>query len=345
MLYISFLISLEWSDRDIYPYIEYIPMFEARRVYFSGKSSYIITLPKNWVKGNGIKAGDEVLMKIGKDFITIYPKIVKSGKIAFIDAKDLRMESLLRRIISYYLAGFDTIRIKIYNEEHRRAVVKSSEILMGAEVVEDLGKEIVMEIFLDNTRLKTRVILERMANTCVGMVSDFCNALRRFDKFVCTSIMARENEVDRMHFLLLRQLKLASMHADIAATLEIPIESVHEYRTVVRSLERIADHAYKMAENLLKLEKSADELCDFVNLDIDMLSTAVIAFLNNETDLAEEVLEDFDRVAEIENRMYEIVLTREIEEALLLKSILDSLSRIASYSADIAEVVINLAVQ
>ncbi len=320
-------------------------MFEVRRVYFSGKSSYIITLPKKWIRENNIKAGDEILMKIGRDYITIYPKVTKRGKTAYIDAKDLRMESLLRRIISYYLACYDTIKIHVYNEDHRKAIVNASEILMGAEVVEDLGKEIVIEIFLDNSRLKTKVILERMANTCVGMVSDFCNALRRFDKFVCSSIIARENEVDRMHFLLLRQLKLASIYPDIATDLEIPIENLHEYRTVVRSLERIADHAYRMAKNLLKLGKSFDELCDFVNLDIEMLSTAVIAFLNNETELAEVVLEDFDEVPKIEDKMYEIVLKRDIEEALLLKTILDSLSRIASYSADIAEVVINLAVQ
>ncbi|RLI79020.1 hypothetical protein DRP04_09560 [Archaeoglobales archaeon] len=322
-------------------------MLESRKIFFSGKSSYIITLPKKWIIDNGLKAGDEILMSIGKDFITLYPK--KSGrtkKFALIDDKSLRSESLIRRIISYYLAGIDSLKIRVYNESQRKAVTFASEILMGAEIVEDLGKEIALEIFLDNSRLKPATIMERMANTCVAMVSDFCSALKKFDKFICNSIIARENEIDRMHFLLLRQLKLASTHADVAASLEIPIERVQEYRTVVRALERVADHAAKMAENLLKLEKGVNKLCEFVDLDLDMLRTAVVAFLRDEVELAEVVLEDFDEVAKIEEKMYRIVFSGgEVEEAVLLKSILESLSRIASYSADIAEVVINMAAE
>lgn len=320
-------------------------MLESRKVFFSGKSSYIITLPKRWVEENGIKAGDEVLISVGKNFITIYPK--KSGAkrtSATIDAKDLRHEALMRRIISYYLAGFDSLKIKVYNEEQRSAVTRASEILMGVEIIEDLGKEIAVEIFLDSSRLRTDDIMRRMANTCVAMVSDFCSALKNFDRYTCTSIIAREREVDRLHFLLLRQLKLALLHADVAASLEIPVEKMHEYRTVVRALERIADHAANMAENLLELGKGVKELCRFVDVDLDMLRTATVAFLENEIELAEVVLEEFDEVENLEKELYSIVFNANVEDAVLLKSILESLSRIASYSADIAEVVVNMAV-
>ncbi|WP_456469156.1 PhoU domain-containing protein [Archaeoglobus sp.] len=320
-------------------------MLESRKVFFSGKSSYILTLPKKWVKENGIEAGNEVIMSIGKNFITIYPK--KSDlkkKSVSIDSRDLRHESLMRRIISYYLAGIDSIKLKIYNEEQRSAISRASDILIGAEVVEDTGKEIVMEIFLDNSRLKTENIMRRMGNTCVGMVSDFCAALRKFDRYLCNSIIAREREVDRLHFLLLRQLKLANMHADVASELEIPVEKIQEYRTVVRALERVADHAANMAESLLELGKPVGYLCDFVDADLDMLRTAVVAFLENEIELAEVVLEEFDEFEELENRYYSSVLAADVEEALHLKSMIDSLSRIASYSADIAEVVIDMAV-
>ncbi len=320
-------------------------MLESRKVFFSGKSSYILTLPKKWVKENGIEAGNEVIMSIGKNFITIYPKKsdLKKKSIS-IDSRDLRHESLMRRIISYYLAGIDSIKLKIYNEEQRSAISRASDILIGAEVVEDTGKEIVMEIFLDNSRLKTENIMRRMGNTCVGMVSDFCAALRKFDRYLCNSIIAREREVDRLHFLLLRQLKLANMHADVASELEIPVEKIQEYRTVVRALERVADHAANMAESLLELGKPVGYLCDFVDADLDMLRTAVVAFLENEIELAEVVLEEFDEFEELENRYYSSVLAADVEEALHLKSMIDSLSRIASYSADIAEVVIDMAV-
>ncbi len=320
-------------------------MLESRRVFFSGKSSYILTLPKKWVKENGIEAGNEVIMSIGKNFITIYPKKADlKKKLASIDSKELRHETLMRRIISYYLAGMDSIRLAVYNEEQRSAIARATDILIGAEVVEDTGREIVMEIFLDNSRLKTENIMRRMGNTCVGMVSDFCTALKKFDRYICNSIIAREREVDRLHFLLLRQLKLANMHADVASELEIPVEKIQEYRTVVRSLERVADHAANMAENLLELGKPVEYLCDLVDVDLEMLRTALVAFLENEIEIAEVVLEEFDEFEELEKRFYSRSLSADVEEALYLKSIIDSISRIASYSADIAEVVINMAV-
>ncbi|MBO8179643.1 MAG: phosphate uptake regulator PhoU [Archaeoglobus sp.] len=320
-------------------------MLENRKVYFSGKSSLILTLPKKWAILNGIEPGSEVLLNVGKNFITIYPKNpgLKVKRVE-IDAKDVKHEALLRRIISHYLAGVDSLKIRVYNEEQRGAISRASEILMGVEIVEDTGKEVILEIFLDNSRLRPEGIIRRMGNTCVGMVSDFCSALRRYDRYICNSIIFREREVDRLYFLLLRQLKQANLHADIATQLDIPIEAIQEYRTVVRAMERVSDHAANMALNLIELGKPIKYLCDFVDIDLEMLRTAMVAFLENELELAEVVLEEFDDIQDIERKYYSRILQEDVEEALYLKSIVDSLSRIAGYSADIAEVVVNMVV-
>lgn len=320
-------------------------MLESRKVYFNGKSSLIITLPKRWAHENGLKPGSEVLLSIGKNFITLYPKNrgLKTKKVT-LDAKGVKHEALLRRIISYYLAGVDSLKISIYDEQQRSAISRASEILMGVEIVEDTGREVLMEIFLDNSRLKPEGIIRKMGNTCTGMVSDFCAALRKYDRYICNSIIFREKEVDRLYFLLLRQLKQANLHADIAAELDIPVETIQEYRTVVRALERVADHAANMSVSLIELSKPIAYLCDFVDIDLEMLRTAMVAFLENELELAEVVLEEFDEIQDLEVKHYSKVLKAEVEEAIHLKSIIDSLSRIAGYSADIAEVVVNMVV-
>jgi len=319
-------------------------MLDRRRIYFSGKSSYIITLPKKWVEENELKPGSEVVLSIGRNFITIYPRNPATEvKKVEIDAIGVSGESLLRRIISYYLSGANSMKIKIYDEKQRDAISRASEMLMGAEVVEDTGREVNLEIFLDN-RLKPQEIIKRIGNTCTGMISDFCKALRKFDKYICNSIIFREKEVDRLYFLLLRQLKQANIHAEVAAELDVPLEIIQEYRTVVRALERISDHAENMALNLLELGKPAEFLCEFVEIDLEMLRTVMVAFLERELELAEVVLEEFDEIVGVERKFYSRVLSANVEEALNLKSIVDSLSRIARYSADIAEVVVNIVV-
>ncbi len=316
---------------------------EVRKIYSSGRSSYIVTLPKDWVERNGLKAGDGVLMEIGDSSIVISTgKDEKpTKKNACIDARDLEGEPLIRRIISYYLAGYDSLRIKVYNEEHRRAIALASDILIGAEVIEDLGKEIVLEIFLDDTRYRPDDIIEKMGNICVAMLSDFCTALRSLDRYVCSSLQVREEEVDRLHFLVLRQLKSVVRRC---GAMDLQTTKALEYRTVVRAFERIADHIANMSESLLKLGKPIPELCDLVEDVHELLKTANVSFLKKDTELADFVLDGFGKLSEREDDFHRRFIEKSVKEALCIKSIIDSLFRIAAYSADIAEVVINMCV-
>ncbi len=315
---------------------------EVRKVYSSGRSSYIITLPKDWVERNGLKAGDGVIMEIGERTIVIsVDKEEKTKKDALIDAKDLEGEPLIRRIISFYLAGYDSLRIKVYNEEHRRAVALASDILIGAEVIEDLGKEIVLEIFMDDTRYKPMDIIEKMGNICVAMLSDFCTALKNLDRYICSTLHVREEEVDRLHFLVLRQLKSVVRQC---GSMDIQTTKALEFRTVVRAFERIADHIANMSDSLMKLGKPIPELCDLVNDIHELLKTANISFLREDTELADFVLNEFGVLSEMEDDIYRRFIEQNVKDALFMKSIIDSLFRIAAYSADIAEVVINMCV-
>lgn len=317
---------------------------EGRKIYSSGKSSYILTLPKSWVTSNGLKSGDMVLMDIGKDDIKISAKNSEKGKKeGILDFKRASGESLMRRIISHYLAGYDSLTVRTYNDEQRSAINKCSEILIGLEVIEDVGREVQIEIFLDFQRLKTTDIIEKLSRICQSMFSDFCEAFREYDEFICNSIISREKEVDKLHFLVLRQLKVAIEYTDVNDTLGVGKE-VLEYRTVVRGLERVADHGANIAESLIKLKKPIPNLCGLTNLSLDLLKTSIVSFFKREPEFAEEVLDKYDLLLEEEKKHYEFILDMEIEEALLVKTILDSLYRICGYSADIAEAAINLSV-
>ncbi len=315
---------------------------EVRKIYSSGRSSYIVTLPKDWVEKNGLKAGDRVVMKIGERsvVISVVGEDKKARKSASIDAEDLDGQALIRRIISYYLAGYDSLRVKVYNEEHRRAVALASDILIGAEIIEDLGKEIVIEIFMDDARYRPLDIIEKMGNICIAMLSDFCTALRNFDKYICSTLHVREEEVDRLHFLVLRQLKSVVKQC---GSPDLQTTKALEFRTVVRAFERIADHIANMSDSLMKIGKPIPELCDLVNDVLDLLKTANVSFLKEDTELADFVLDGFGQLHEKEDGIYGKFL-KNGRESLHIKTIIDSLYRIAAYSADIAEVVINLCV-
>ncbi|HID44094.1 MAG TPA: phosphate uptake regulator PhoU [Archaeoglobaceae archaeon] len=198
--------------------------------------------------------------------------------------------------------------------------------------------------FLDFKRLKTTDIVEKISRICHSMFSDFCKAFNEYNEYICNSIITREKEVDKLHFLVLRQLKVASDYSDIAELLEVS-GKIMEYRTVVRALERVADHAANIAESLLNLKKPVSELCSLAELSAEMLQTSVVSFFKPDSEFAEEVLERYDSVLKEEQKYYGFILNRTLEEALLVKTIIDSLFRIIGYSSDIAEVAINLSAQ
>lgn len=308
-------------------------MKESRKIYLSGGNSYVITLPKRWVENNGLKSGDYVTVEDHGEYLVVKAKEIKRVKrVVNIDAKSLTHDSLIRRIVAHYLAGYDTIRVRIYNEEHRRAISLASDMLVGAEVIEDLGREIVVEIFVDH-RFSLEHIIEKIGRMCVTMISDFKQLLKSLDGYIYSSIVMRENEIDRLHFLALRLLK---------SEINKNPKDLLEFRTVVRALERIGDHCAKMSESLVKLKMPVPKIVELVDTVEDVLKLTLKAFLKKSTEVAEKVIEEVERFYSIEERFSSIVFEFSGDKSANLRILLDSLSRIAGYCSDIAESVINM---
>ncbi|WP_457550792.1 PhoU domain-containing protein [Archaeoglobus sp.] len=320
-------------------------MIENRKIYLSGGNSYIVTLPKKWVEINGLKAGDYISMEVSDSTIVLRAKdSEKAKKAVTLDSKDLCHDCLIRRIVAYYLAGYDSVRIKVYNEEHRRAVSLASDMLIGAEIIEDLGKEIVLEIFIDPNRFSIDRIVERIGNMCVTMLSDFKQLLNSLDGYIHSSILMRESEIDRLHFLALRLLK---------SELSGKPEDLLEYRTIVRALERISDHCVKMSDSLMRVKMKLPKLIEFVEICENILKLTMKSYHKRSSDLADEVINEVEIFYSMEEKYSNILFElledfwrkkESIEKSANLRIILDSLNRVAGYCSDIAEAVINMCI-
>ncbi len=312
---------------------------EARKVYKSGRGSYILTLPKEWVVMNGLNDGDILNLEIkGGSIILSADNVAKLDKKSIIDDKDLGFNQLVRLIISHYLAGYNQVKIKTYNDEQRRGVAFAVDMLVGAEVMEDTGNEVVVDVFLDPKRFDIINIIERLFNICISMLSDFRGITSNFDPAVCSSIMVRENEVDKIHFLVLRLLNQAMENEDL------DLYECVNYRSVVRSLERVADHISSMSEALVNIHSSFPKLASVVEIVEKILKSTMISFLKKDPKIAEEVLKGCETLENRIQKNYEEILNFDAVRVLNLKTVLDSLSRIIAYSTDVAEIVLDLSV-
>lgn len=316
-------------------------MKDIRKIFKSGKGSYILTLPKKWIMENGLKEGDSVYLDIKNNRLLLSPqKKEKPEKVGLIDDRDLNFNQILRRIIAYYLAGYNSLKVKTFSDEQRRAVAFASDMLIGVEIMEDLGDVVTLEIYLDSRRINLNEIVERMNRVCLSMLSDFGKMIKSFRKEIGSSIIVRENEIDKLYFLTLRLVNNAVWEN----LNENEILEIVNYRTFARALERTADHIDAMAESLINLGKAYPEFCDIVEKCEELFRISTNSFLKRDISTAEEVLNNAEIFINHIIALYSKILQYEKEEILNLKTILDGLQRVIGYSSDIAEVTINASV-
>ncbi|MEG9193907.1 MAG: phosphate uptake regulator PhoU [Candidatus Methanoglobus sp.] len=300
---------------------------EPRKIFRSGKGSYILTLPKEWIRKKGLKEGDVLYLETSDEHILILARHHRNKK-ALLDLGNSNFEEVVRRIIAYYLANYDMLRVKVHSDEQRRAIAFASDILIGMEIMEDTGDEMELMVYLDSSRIDVEELIGRIANVCISMLSDFVKlSFGEFDRSVVSSIIIREGEVDRLCFLILR----------IAGNLKF-------HRSFARIMERIADHIDHMAEAILNLGKSYDELS--IGKDVlEILKLSSMAFQKSEIEMAEEVLQKAAKLKGKIINLQEKIINYSKSEIIALKTILDGMERILAYSCDIAEIVIDRSVE
>ncbi len=309
----------------------------ARKVFVSG-SSYIISLPKEWVRDNSINPGDTVFVNIGKRLLAIHPESESpERKIASIQNEDSSL-MLTRKIISYYLAGYSTIRVKV-NSETRKGVTHALKSLIGAEILEDSGDTVWIEIFVDERRFKISDLLEKMANTVYSMMDDFHASLLKFDPEKLEILMQREQEVDRLYFLILRLLKSAIGFSDLADSIGTYPKEILGTRIVLKNVERVSDHLYTMADSLMDFGDGIPELAELAAASFTSFKIAMNSFFKIDEELTREV---FLLIERFENPRIREPTT--VEKAINIRRIEDGLERIMGYSEDIAEITLNLSV-
>lgn len=224
--------------------------------------------------------------------------------------------------------------------------------LIGVEIVEDTNEEMALEIMLDYKRMSTKQILQRMFSIDRSMLLDLGKALKNMDIGLAKDIIAREKEIDRLYFLVVRQLKSAVEYQQIAE--KLGIESQRDclgYRIVVKVLERIADHIENMAKSYIQLSEIQKEanLNDFIDITYSIVTTfekSVQSLFTRNNEMAETVFQELKKIeksqSDISKGLFKI---EDIQAAILVKAMLDSIGRIASYSGDIAEVAINMSTE
>jgi phosphate uptake regulator len=192
---------------------------ETRKIQYTGGSSYIISLPKKWIRDLGLRQGDHMLIvRQGNHLLQITPaskKISKEHEEATIEAtKDNNPYYLARKLISLYCLGFNVINVFPENgarlSSEQREVMKDivRRVLMGTEIIADSAGGITLQVLINLLELSVDSAFKRMLLIAKSMHRDAILSLRENNIELAKEIVKSDDEVDRFSFYIVRQLKI-----------------------------------------------------------------------------------------------------------------------------------------
>jgi phosphate uptake regulator len=336
---------------------------ETRKLQFTGGSTYILSLPKRWITQNQLKRGSVIklreeeggLLSIIPTDTTIQQERLDEATIK-VTSKD-SPDSIIRKTVAAYLVGYNMIHIKPESQKqlsgNQRHDVKdfSRRMLVGTEIVTDTPQELTLQVLLSYPELSVQSALRRMSIITASMHKDAMTALKGLDRQQAKEVTTSDDEVDRFNLYIVRQLKTAIQTPRIIK--EIGLQNARDclgYRLVTKSVERTADHAASIAENVLSLKRrleteTFERLEKMSKIAISMFETAVEALFRQDYALGESIVEKTKEVILIEKGAVVSSQKMDIEEAPYLRLIIESIRRTAEYASDIAEIVLNLTVE
>jgi phosphate uptake regulator len=332
---------------------------EIRKIQFTGKSTYIVSLPKKWVTSLGLKAGSPIMITQKNNSLILTPKeMVKPAVqplevILTISSKD-DPDTITRAIISLYLVGYNFIILRV-KEKHigamQRSIIKElvRKKLIGTEIISESSNEIKLQTLVSYPKLSVENALRRMYIITTSMYNDALQALKNLNKKLAQEVIQLDNEVDRFNLYILRQLKVAVQNGKILKNIGLSNSwDCLGYGMIVRFVERIADHAARIAENVLLLEEKPSEvvfqtLYEMSAFVQNIFENAIKSLFKKDYALANQVITKAKTIATLKNKaIKEIQFKAKQVDISNIKEITESIQRIAEYTSDIAEIVLNL---
>ncbi|WP_313694565.1 phosphate uptake regulator PhoU [Halorarum halobium] len=328
-------------------------MVETRKVQVTGGSTYTVSIPKDWATENGVSAGSTVEFYPEDDSLFLTPRSEEERAEGSLDIGDLEDDELTRAVMTMYVSGFDIISLETsrISNDQRRTIRDCTQSLVGLEVLEETRERVVIRDLLDSSELSIHNAVTRMRLIALSMLEDAVAALAEGDADMAKDVVQRDDDVDRLHKVVSRIFRATLRTPKAAEELGVGRETCFDYHASARQLERVGDHATKIAHLTLQLlEEDGDaevpaeviEAIEEIEADarqvVDLAMDALFADENREaTDLANEARASVLDIDERARSIDALLRDQEPARAQLLGLIVDSVSRSADYGGNIAE--------
>lgn len=327
---------------------------EIRKVQVTGGSSFIVSLPKDWVRASDIHKNDPVGLIVQPDgSLTVTPKIsgktserVKRFDLSQLDNADI----LFRSLIGAYVAGYDIIEIdspgRVPSWAHK-SVRKFIQRTVGQEVSDQTDHKIVIRDLLNPGEMPFSSTLKRMGAIVAGMQRDAVFALKTRDEELVEDVILRDRDVNRLYWLVSRQFNLLLRNVSLSREMGVDIELALIYLQISRVIERVGDHVVKVAESVrslmyTSLEKRIIDIIEDKNRESLMIFEDCLAsFFEKDIQKANELITEVrvfvEKCNDVSNWLFDLGMPGVVSIGYCV----ENFRRVGEYAGVISENAIN----
>jgi len=330
---------------------------EIRRVQVTGGASFVVTLPKDWAESQKIVKNDPVGLVVQPDGTLLITKQITEDpvqRVKEIDSTAITDPAFLFRIlIGAYITGFTVIRIttKVRFPPFVRTVVRDfTQMTIGQEVVEETEAVITIKDLLNPSEMPYDNTLKRMFVIIKTMHEDAVTALETHNRSLAMDVIKRDTDADRLNWLIARQTNMILQNASLSRKMGISPNMATNYYMLSRIIERVGDHAVRIAEHSLPIidvdfdKKFMNAIRKASALSLEIFDRSIVSFFNADMKEAHRNVEALTALENICGEINNMVLKQDALVALNIAYISESIRRAGEYAGDISETVINLLV-
>jgi len=320
---------------------------DLRRVQRTSGGTFFVCVPKEWAERSGLQRSSVVAVsEMADGRLCVDPKydVERVPHVAVVKPSSY----LDREIVGKYLLGYDVIRVEAKDRispVDRERVKQASSRLVGLEIIEEDYSKIVMQCLLEPSTFPPEKVLRREYSIASGMHRDAVTALVEGDVHLAKNVVARDNEVNRLYFLLVRNLRTVVQNPGLSEKLGVfPIDCL-DYRLMASLVESIGDRSVQIASKVLKLKdlklpkKLLQLVLRFHKLVYEAHESALRAVFSRNVSVAESVRNERENVLSVFGEVEAAVGGLSVDVAAHVLAVASLMGRIYDKSVDIADLV------
>jgi len=321
-----------------------------RKVQLTGGTTYTVSLPKTWANERSLEIGDSVTLHPRDERLVLTrPSAETDHRTVTVPAARHAPAGIARLVAAAYVSGADTVCVEGSPDRQARAAIREAVSgFIGLEIAEETERTVVVRTMLDVADLPPERTLDRMRDRTLEMHEAAVAAALDADGPAGRRVADEDDTVDRLFGLLAREFhrSLVAVPAPVDGTL-----TPFDHYTVARQLERVADHAGKIADAAATVETPPPEA---VANDLDQLAADardVVRLSVTETLGGCEpralgaVVTEADALRAETKRLDRELYDRGLADGYVLATVLDSITRTIEYGVNVAEAGLRVALR